>query len=66
MGFIGVFSYLGAAVQENISGALIESGMRVVDGVRTYDFGPAITFWIASSAVSMLLAATLWRVRLRE
>jgi OPA family sugar phosphate sensor protein UhpC-like MFS transporter len=66
MGFIGVFSYIGAAVQENISGALIESGMQVAGDVRTYDFGPAITFWIASSAVSMLLAATLWRVRLRD
>ena len=66
MGFIGVFSYLGAAVQENISGALIESGMQVVGDVRTYDFGPAIAFWIGSSAVSMVLAATLWRVRLRE
>jgi OPA family sugar phosphate sensor protein UhpC-like MFS transporter len=66
MGFIGVFSYLGAAVQENISGALIESGMQVVGDARTYDFGPAIAFWIGSSAVSMVLAATLWRVRLRE
>ena len=66
MGLIGVFSYLGAAVQENISGALIESGMQVAGDARTYDFGPAITFWIASSAVSMVLAATLWRVRLRE
>ena len=66
MGLIGVFSYLGAAVQENISGALIESGMQVVGDARTYDFGPAITFWIASCAVSMVLAATLWRVRLRE
>jgi OPA family sugar phosphate sensor protein UhpC-like MFS transporter len=66
MGFIGVFSYLGAAMQENISGALIEAGMQVVDGARIYDFGPAIVFWIGSSAVSMVLAATLWRVRLRE
>jgi len=66
MGLIGVFSYIGAAVQENISGALIESGMQVAGDARTYDFGPAITFWIASSAVSMVLAATLWRVRLRE
>jgi MFS transporter, OPA family, sugar phosphate sensor protein UhpC len=40
--------------------------MQVVGDSRTYDFGPAITFWIASSAVSMVLAATLWRVRLRE
>jgi OPA family sugar phosphate sensor protein UhpC-like MFS transporter len=66
MGLIGVFSYLGAAVQENISGALIESGMKFAGDARTYDFGPAITFWIASSVVSMVLAATLWRVRLRE
>ena len=41
MGFIGVFSYLGAALQENISGSLIEAGMQVVDGTRIYDFGPA-------------------------
>jgi MFS transporter, OPA family, sugar phosphate sensor protein UhpC len=66
MGFVGVFSYIGAAVQENISGALIESGMQVVGGVRHYEFGPAIAFWIGSSVVSMLLAATLWRVKLRE
>jgi OPA family sugar phosphate sensor protein UhpC-like MFS transporter len=66
MGFIGVFSYLGAAIQENISGALIEAGMQVAGDARSYDFGPAITFWIASSVVSMLLAASLWRVRLRE
>ena len=30
MGFIGIFSYLGAALQENISGSLIERGMTVV------------------------------------
>lgn len=66
MGFIGVFSYIGAAVQENISGALIESGMQVVDGVRVYDFGPVVWFWVGASVVSMLLAASLWRVRLRD
>ena len=66
MGFVGVFSYIGAAVQENISGGLIEAGMQVADGVRRYDFSDAITFWISSSVVSMLLAASLWRVRLRD
>jgi MFS transporter, OPA family, sugar phosphate sensor protein UhpC len=66
MGFVGVFSYIGAAVQENISGALIEGGMRVADEVRSYDFSGAILFWIGSSVVSMLLAACLWRVRLRD
>jgi len=66
MGIIGVFSYIGAAVQENISGGLIEAGMQVADGVRSYDFSSVIWFWIGSSVVSMLLAACLWRVRLRE
>jgi OPA family sugar phosphate sensor protein UhpC-like MFS transporter len=66
MGLIGVFSYIGAALQENISGALIERGMTVVDGVRTYDFSAAIWFWLGASIVSMLLAASLWRVRLHD
>ena len=67
MGVIGVFSYIGAALQENISGHLIERGMTLAaDGTRTYDFEPVILFWLGSSLVSMLLAATLWRVRLRD
>ncbi|HYJ39653.1 MAG TPA: MFS transporter [Steroidobacteraceae bacterium] len=66
MGLIGIFSYIGAAVQENVSGHLIEQGMKMVDGVRTYDFTTVILFWIGSSFLSMLLAASLWRVRLRD
>ena len=66
MGLIGIFSYIGAAIQENISGHLIERGMTVVDGVRTYDFSTVVWFWIGASFVSMLLAASLWRVKLRD
>jgi OPA family sugar phosphate sensor protein UhpC-like MFS transporter len=66
MGVVGIFSYIGAALQEHASGWLIERGMTVVDGARHYDFGPASTLWIGSSVISMLLVATLWRVRLRD
>ena len=66
MGVIGIFSYIGAAVQENVSGSLIEGGMTMTAGVRSYDFGPAIWFWIGSSIVSLLLAASLWRTNLRD
>ncbi len=67
MGLIGIFSYIGAAIQENVSGHLIERGMTIAaDGVRHYDFAPVTWFWLGSSIVSMLLAATLWRVRLRD
>lgn len=66
MGLIGVFSYLGAAVQEQISGLLIERGTTIVDGVRHYDFGPAILFWMGASVVSLALASSLWRAKLRD
>ncbi|WP_332766345.1 MFS transporter [Phenylobacterium sp.] len=66
MGVVGVFSYIGAAIQEQVSGHLIEQGMTMVGGVRTYDFGPAILFWIGASVASLALATCLWRVKLRD
>jgi OPA family sugar phosphate sensor protein UhpC-like MFS transporter len=66
MGFIGVFSYIGAALQDQISGHLIEQGITIVDGVRHYDFSTVIWFWIGSSVLSFILATSLWRVRMRD
>jgi OPA family sugar phosphate sensor protein UhpC-like MFS transporter len=66
MGFIGVFSYIGAALQDQISGHLIENGVTMIDGVRHYDFTSVIWFWVGSSILSLILATTLWRVRVRD
>jgi OPA family sugar phosphate sensor protein UhpC-like MFS transporter len=66
MGFIGVFSYIGAALQDQISGHLIERGVTIVDGVRHYDFTAVIWFWIGMSVVSLVLATSLWRVKVRD
>jgi len=66
MGFVGAFSYLAAATQEGISATLISSGVSLVDGVRSYDFDVAIMFWIGSSVLSMLLAASLWNTKIRD
>ncbi|MCW5581341.1 MAG: MFS transporter [Luteimonas sp.] len=66
MGVIGIFSYIGAGIQEHISGKLIQEGMTIVGDDRVYDFGPAIWFWIGASVLSMLLAASLWRTKLRD
>ncbi len=66
MGFIGVFSYIAAAIQERISGRLIEQGTSIVDGVRYYDFSQAVFFWIGSSLISMILAMMLWKVKVRN
>ncbi len=66
LGFVGIFSYVGAAMQENASAYLIGSAVTVVDGVKVYDFDNAILFWIGSSVLSMLLAATLWNTKVRD
>ncbi len=66
MGFIGVFSYLGAGAQERISGVLIREGTTVVNGVRQYDFHNAVIFWLGTSIVSLILAASLWRAQVRD
>jgi OPA family sugar phosphate sensor protein UhpC-like MFS transporter len=66
MGVMGIFGYLAAGAQERISGALIQGGLEVIDGVRIYDFGAAIRFWMGASVVSFVLATLLWRVRVED
>lgn len=66
MGVIGIFSYIGAGVQEYVSGQLIQQNMTLVGDERVYDFGPVIWFWIGASVLSMLLAASLWKTKLRD
>ncbi len=63
MGFIGVFGYLGAAMQDQISGYLIGRDSTVVDGLRLYDFSQPVILWVGASVVSLVLAVCLWRVR---
>ena len=65
-GVIGLFSYLGAASQDWISGVLIENTKTVVDGVTTYSFDTVFYFWISASVVSMLLALFAWNKRPHE
>ncbi len=65
-GVIGLFSYMGAATQDWISGILIEQSKTVVGGVATYDFDQAFYFWIGASVVSLLLALIAWNKRAHE
>ncbi len=66
MGFVGAFSYLAAATQELVTSKLIDQGITMVDGERIYNFDMAIMFWIGSSVLSMLLAASLWNTKIRD
>jgi len=66
LGMVGVFSYLGAGIQDQVSGKLIDAGMTTVNGIHHYDFTDAILFWVGASVVSVLLASTLWNAKLRD
>jgi OPA family sugar phosphate sensor protein UhpC-like MFS transporter len=66
MGFVGILSYIGAGVQELVSGNLIENGMTMEKGVIQYNFDSAIVFWIGASVISCILAATQWRVKVHD
>jgi OPA family sugar phosphate sensor protein UhpC-like MFS transporter len=59
MGLVGVFSYLGAAIQNWISGRLIESSRTVLDGTPSYDFDRVFAFWIGAAVLSFLLTLAL-------
>ncbi len=65
-GVIGLFSYLGAASQDWISGMLIERSKTVVDGVDIYQFDSAFYFWIGASIASLLLALIVWNKKPSE
>lgn len=60
-GFLGIFAYTGAAIQEVLSGMLIR--ITEVGGTKVYDFSHAISFWIASGIASMVLVLLVWNAR---
>jgi OPA family sugar phosphate sensor protein UhpC-like MFS transporter len=66
MGFVGIFSYLGAAIQENISATLISKNIQMVQDTRIYNFDDVILFWVGSSVISLLLAVSLWNTKVTK
>lgn len=61
LGLVGNFSYLGAAIQDGVSGALIKAGRsRGPDGALRYDFSRVKLFWIGASVIALVLGALLW------
>lgn len=65
-GLIGMFSYIGAATQDWISGFLIDNSGIIVSGKMVYNFQNAFVFWIGASILSMILALTVWNAKPKE
>jgi len=65
-GVVGIFSYVGAATQDWISGILIDKGKIVVDGTTSYNFNYAFIFWVGAAIVALLIPLTLWKAKAHE
>lgn len=61
LGMVGIASYLGAGMQDAVSGYLIENFKVGTGTAARYDFLPANLFWVGASTVSVLITAVIWQ-----
>ena len=66
MGFIGLFSYIGAGIQERVSSVLIQTSQVDINSETIYNFDDAILFWISASIISFFLALSLWNHKIKD
>lgn len=63
LGVVGIASYIGAGLQDVMSGILIEGQKTVVNGTDVYDFTYINWFWIGAAALSVVLALLVWNAK---
>lgn len=66
LGVVGIASYIGAGLQDVMSGILIEGNKTIIDGVDTYDFTYINWFWIGAAILSVLLALLVWNAKAKD
>lgn len=60
LGVVGIASYLGAGLQDALSGYLIEITKTGIGAAAIYDFRLVGTFWVGASAASVLVTTAIW------
>lgn len=63
LGLIGVASYIGAGIQDTVSGILIDENHSIVNGINQYDFQSARYFWLGAAVLSVICALFVWNAR---
>ena len=63
LGVVGVASYIGAGVQDIMSGWLIEGHKHFVNGSEVYDFTYINYFWIGAALMSVILTLLVWNAK---
>jgi OPA family sugar phosphate sensor protein UhpC-like MFS transporter len=60
MGLVGLLTYIVAAVQDTLSGYLIDASKTIVNGTPSYSFRLVFAVWIGALVLSTMFAASLW------
>ncbi|ERK39791.1 transporter, major facilitator family protein [Segatella baroniae F0067] len=63
LGVVGVASYIGAGIQDIMSGWLIEGNKHIVNGSEVYDFTYINYFWIGAALLSVMLTLLVWNAK---
>lgn len=66
VGIVGIASYIGAALQDIASGALLQQNKTFVNGVTGYNFTTVTYVWVGASVISFLLALFVWNAKPKE
>ncbi len=66
LGLVGIASYIGAGIQDMVSGFLIENGKSTIDNISTYDFTIAKYFWLGAAILSVVLALLVWGAKKKD
>lgn len=64
LGIVGVSSYVAAAIQDIVSGYLIQGASAIsasAPSSDTYDFTPAAIFWLSACLLSFILPVLGWK-----
>lgn len=66
LGVVGIASYIGAAIQDAISGFAIQSGKTVGEGASAYDFSSVAYFWVGAAVLSVICTVIVWIMASRK
>lgn len=63
LGVVGIASYIGAGLQDVMSGWMIEGNKQIINGIEVYDFTYINWFWIGAALLSALLTLLVWNAK---
>lgn len=62
LGVVGIASYVGAGIQDLVSGITIQSGKEAGEGAASYDFSIVSWFWIGAAILSVICTMIVWKM----